>query len=727
MLNLSQKGLKWKLSLGFIICTAIAALSGLAAIVSLGSIQANMESTTLEIDENIDLQVLQINQLMPMQATAVSIVNAESEEDLEEINSNLNMLQAANTSQTENKVQFDAILAHLISLKADQLTSLNELSEFTKSYRSLLGDVSKESINIVDNAEFDSEIKIYSAIAEISKNIGSSTDSASLNEHFNEISGTAGMAVTTVKAASSVKSLSNELNAMVNEAIATTDADYIDYVQIQITTLLENIQDQLNILAGDTSASAIVSMLGDLTDRIDKTLTAKKQALFAEKELNRVSSEIWQQMKEVQTEILTAAQQLKANADETLKTSTNNVNKWKTVVWFLVAGSFALAIIFGIYFSGLIVKPLNKAVHMLEDIAEGEGDLTARLEVQSRDEIGELAKWFNIFIERLQDTIGDIALNTKELNDSSTELSALSAQMVSSSDQASLQSNTVAGTTEEMSTNINAIASAVEEMSVNVQNVSSTAEQMSQNVNTVAASIEENSKELAGVTRYAKDGFDIASMAMDKSNTAIETIELLGKAAKDIGDVTALIKRIAEQTNLLALNATIEAASAGDAGKGFAVVANEIKELASQSSKAAQDIATRVEGVQNNTEIVVNVIDEIANIISHVNESSSLIVKSVEQQKTTTNEILGNVNQASAGTNNIASSIAEIASGSNEMARGAAEAAKGVTDVLSSIQGVNDAVRESNTGAQTVNVSATDLAKVADKIQEMTGRFKIEA
>jgi len=725
-MNFLKSGLKWKLSLGFLTCTAIAALSGLTSMVSLGNIQTNMKSTTLEIDKNIDRQVAQISYLMPLQGTAVSIINAESEDELGEISASLKMLQDESTSQDDGNVKLKALLEGLLSLKTKQLNSINELSELNKNYRSLLEEVNKQAINIVDNAEFDSEIKIYDAIAEIQQSIGNKENATSLNKQFNEITGTAGMAIATTKAASSVKAISNELSSLVNEAIASTDEEFIAYVEIQVNTLLQNIRDQLSILSGDESASAIASMLGGLAGRVDTTLAAKKQVLLADKEMNKASADLCVQMSEVQANVLVAARQLKATADDTLLTSSNNVKKWQSIVLFLVAGSFALAIVIGVYISGIIVKPLKKAVNMLEDIAEGEGDLTTRLEVQSRDEIGELAKWFNIFIEKLQAMIKDIAVNAKVLIVSSNDLSALSTQMVSSADQTSLESNSVSGATEEMSANINAIASTAEEMSVNIQNVSSTAEQMSQNVNTVAASIEENSQELAGVTKYAKDGFNIAETARDKSNAAMATIELLGKAAKDIGEVTDLIKRIAAQTNLLALNATIEAASAGDAGKGFAVVANEIKELAQQSTKAAEDIATRVNGVQTNTKEVVNVIDEISNIINHINESSSLILKSVEQQKITTNEIAGNTNQASTGTNNIASSIAEVASGSNEMAKGAAEAAKGVNDILSSIQSVNDAAGESNTGAQKVNLSAAELAKVADKIQKMAERFKIE-
>jgi methyl-accepting chemotaxis protein len=188
-----------------------------------------------------------------------------------------------------------------------------------------------------------------------------------------------------------------------------------------------------------------------------------------------------------------------------------------------------------------------------------------------------------------------------------------------------------------------------------------------------------------------------------------------------------VIKRIAGQTNLLALNATIEAASAGEAGKGFAVVANEIKELANQSARAAEDIARRIDGVQVNTAEAVDVIASISDIIKKINESSMIITKSVEQQTLSANEISGNVQQANSGTNNIASAIAEIANGANDMAKSAAEAAKGVNEVSSNIQGVSEAAKYSSAGAQQVDVSAADLAKMAGEIQKMVGKFKVKS
>jgi methyl-accepting chemotaxis protein len=264
-------------------------------------------------------------------------------------------------------------------------------------------------------------------------------------------------------------------------------------------------------------------------------------------------------------------------------------------------------------------------------------------------------------------------------------------------------------------------------MSVNIQSVHSSAEQMSQNMNAVAAAIEEMSMSINYVAGSAQEGSGIAEKAMDMSDSTTDTMNVLGKTAREIGDVTDLIKRIAGQTNLLALNATIEAASAGDAGKGFAVVANEIKELANQSAQAAEDIVIRIEESQANTEESIKAIAGITDIISKINESSLVITKSVDQQTITANEISGNVQQANTGANNIASAIAEIANGANDMARSAAEAAKGVNEVSANIQGVSEAASYSSVSSQRVNTAAGELEKMADQMQEMVGKFKVEA
>ncbi len=159
----------------------------------------------------------------------------------------------------------------------------------------------------------------------------------------------------------------------------------------------------------------------------------------------------------------------------------------------------------------------------------------------------------------------------------------------------------MASAAEEMSVSVASISSASEEMSINVGTISSAAEQTSTNVSVVSGAVGEISSSFADVLKDVHEGSNIAGDASRMADSATETIQLLNRSGAEISKVTETIKMIALQTNLLALNATIEATSAGEAGKGFAVVAHEIKELANQSAKAAEDIARKIEGVQNDT------------------------------------------------------------------------------------------------------------------------------
>lgn len=397
----------------------------------------------------------------------------------------------------------------------------------------------------------------------------------------------------------------------------------------------------------------------------------------------------------------------------------------------LAALSSVLIILIVLLIGGVIIlrsvnRPINKLMDMAISLAEGEGDLSMRLELEARDEMGDLAKWINIFIEKVQSMIKEIAKNAEILTASSYSSLEISGQMSSRADRMFEISNSVSTATEEMSMNINTIASATEEMSVNIQNISSTAEEVSRNMNAMTSAIEEMSAEISDIADNSQEGAGVSTGAMDMAKTATEAMNTLLKATEEIGEVTKVITRIAEQTNLLALNATIEAASAGDAGKGFAVVANEIKELASQSARAAENIAMRIEDVQKNTEDAGKVIDEISGIISNINMTIVGITNSVEQQMNTAINITSNVRRSSIGAGNIASAIAEIARGANDMSANAGEAVKGANDVASNIQSISQAASESNAGARQVNISAEELSGIAVQLQEMVSKFKVE-
>jgi methyl-accepting chemotaxis protein len=382
-------------------------------------------------------------------------------------------------------------------------------------------------------------------------------------------------------------------------------------------------------------------------------------------------------------------------------------------------------IIVAVYMSNSVSKPIIKVTNTIKDISEGEGDLTQSIKVQSKDEIGDLARYFNKLMEALRKPISETKTVVEHLASSSKDLSSVSRELSASSEETVSTATNVASTTEEMSVNINAMAGGAEEASVNANEVAGAAEQMSMNMNMIAAAIEEMSASISQIANNADEARKVAGDATAKSKEATSTMNKLGAAAKEIGQVTDVIKKIADKTNLLALNATIEAASAGEAGKGFAVVAGEIKELANQSAASADDIARRIDGIQSETNNAVTVIRDVSDIIARINQSVESIAGHVGQQTKASNEIASNVAQANTGAKRVANSIAEVAKGSHDIARNAGEAATGAINVSHNVSGMREVARKSSEGASQVNSSAESLSKMAGQLRTVMSKFKV--
>lgn len=361
-----------------------------------------------------------------------------------------------------------------------------------------------------------------------------------------------------------------------------------------------------------------------------------------------------------------------------------------------LAAIFLTAVVW-VFVANTIVRPINNAVASLKDIAEGEGDLTMRLDAKSKDEVGELGLWFNTFIEKLQGIVRQISENSNLVNGSSNQLSSIAAELSSGAENTSQRAANVATASEEMSANLNNVAAAMEQSATNSNMVASAAEEMSSTINEIAENAEK-------ARRISSDAVDQAKSASDKM------IEL-GKAAQKISVVTETITEISEQTNLLALNATIEAARAGEAGKGFAVVANEIKELAKQTAQATLNIKEQISDVQNTTKATGTEIDQISSVISGVNEIVATIAAAVEEQTAATREIANNIAQASQGIQEVNENVSQssVVSG----------------DITEDISKVNMAANGISESSKQVQASSEDLQRMAAELNTIVGSFRI--
>jgi methyl-accepting chemotaxis protein len=355
--------------------------------------------------------------------------------------------------------------------------------------------------------------------------------------------------------------------------------------------------------------------------------------------------------------------------------------------------SLVLTLLLTYVVSGKIAGPLREACAMVQDIAQGEGDLTVRLKAESTDEVGELSKGFNTFVGKLQDMIKKITHSSREVDLSSGELSEISRVLSNEVEDTAKRSINVAASTEEMDANISSVAAAMEESTTNL--------------NLVVAAAEEMTSTISEIARNAEKARDISQEAVSQAANASDKMSTLEKTAKEIGKVTDAISDISEQTNLLALNATIEAARAGEAGKGFAVVANEIKELAIQTANSTRDIKQQIDGIQSTTALAVNEIGLISKVITDINEIVAAIAAAVEEQSVVTKEISGNIAQAGQGIALVNENINQSSAVSNEIA-------KDISGVSQATDRIAESSRKVETSSRHLKDMASDLKLILD-------------
>jgi len=330
-----------------------------------------------------------------------------------------------------------------------------------------------------------------------------------------------------------------------------------------------------------------------------------------------------------------------------------------------------------------IARPLKQMVTMLDDIAQGEGDLTRRLTSDRNDELGSIAKGFNTFLAKLQGMITQVVSSVQSVSDSSEHT-------------ADIAIRTNIGIQKQMA-EIDQVATAVQEMTATAQDVARNATQAAQ----AASHADQAASQGMQIVRDTSNSIGVLAVEIGK---AVDVVQTLAKDSENINAILIAIRGIAEQTNLLALNAAIEAARAGEQGRGFAVVADEVRNLAQKTQQATEEIQSMIQQLQQGTRDVVRVMEDSQN---RTDESVQHAAKAAEALETIT--------QAVSVINDMNTQIASAAEEQSAVA----------DDINRNVINIGQVANEVAGGADESSSASADLTKLAEQQRRLINQFKV--
>jgi methyl-accepting chemotaxis protein len=377
---------------------------------------------------------------------------------------------------------------------------------------------------------------------------------------------------------------------------------------------------------------------------------------------------------------------------ETAESAETNYAGTRTLLIAVAAGGIAGALALGLWIvlAG-ILNPLRAILKAMDDTAKGDLDIGIPGKGQ-KDEIGDLAAALQVFQDAGKEKLR-LQAAQKEAEIAAAKEKQVAMRNLADDFESQVGVVVVAVSTAatQMQGSAGAMSATAEEATRQATAVAAAAEQASTNVQTVAAGAEELASSIQEISRQVSESTRIADRAVSDVKRTGDTVEALSQAAQKIGDVVKLISDIASQTNLLALNATIEAARAGEAGKGFAVVASEVKNLASQTAKATDEIGGQIAEIQSATGASVEAMKGIGETIAKMSEIAAAIAAAVEEQGAATQEIARNVQQAAAGTGEVSSNITGVTQAAADSGKAAGE----LTGMATSLGTKSEQLRQS--------------------------------
>ena len=370
------------------------------------------------------------------------------------------------------------------------------------------------------------------------------------------------------------------------------------------------------------------------------------------------------------------------------------------VVMIITVIGLLVSLLFGFMVRRSITAPVNDLVTMSKDIAQGEGDLTKRIMVAGKDELGELSTWFNMFLQRLNNMVVEVKKHASNINVSSQEMA--------------LGNQDLSNRTHQQSSSLEETATAMEEINSIVQNNAEDAKNANEITQKAQQSVVDSRTELLETVNKSIDTNQEMLQNLQQTNTSVvEAMEEIMESSKKIEGITTLMNDIAFQTNLLALNASVEAARAGEHGKGFAVVASEVRKLAHRSAKASTEIGVLIQ-----------------TSLERINSGRNLVKdgeKGMDEMRTKIENMLNNLkSESDSNLNGILQSVKEVSEVMENIKVASQEQAEGVDQINRTIADMDRITQENSALVEQNTTASQHMAEEAEQLQTLLNTFKVE-
>ncbi|MEY9517536.1 methyl-accepting chemotaxis protein [Bradyrhizobium elkanii] len=483
-------------------------------------------------------------------------------------------------------------------------------------------------------------------------------------------------AARTVGQISNVLAAGNLMAADMTAALSANSSETLDAIEAEFKAGRERVKSNLEDLPNNPAIVAV----RDTASRL-LVLGEGKTGVFKirQKELDAIDygQTILEETRKLNVGLGISVQQLVDAVQKETDSSTFQARQQISLATMVMIGLGALTLVGSFLFVWLYVgrnilrriRGLQRSMQLLSD-----GDLDTEIpQSRQRDEIAVMADALQVFRESMVESRELTENQNKDRSAKAERASRMEAQIVTFESNVRSALGSLQTAANSMQSTAQSMSATADQSSALVNAVASAAEETSVNVQTVSAGTEELSSSIQEIGRQVVTSAEIARKAVEEASATDSTMQGLADNAARISVVVDLIQTIASQTNLLALNATIEAARAGEAGRGFAVVASEVKNLASQTAKATEEIRQQIVSMQEVTTTAVSAIRNISSTIGEINDVTTAIAAAVEQQGAATREIARNIQHAAGGTSEVSSNIVGVSTASAEAGTAAGE------------------------------------------------------